>query len=181
MKWIKWTQPGAVLQQYHLVEGKTLLETVRYQPLQQSVRICFADQQRVFFIKDTAKKMSGYAIENEYGFCEGTIKAEGTTRNEMVCSISIGQHQLHFSLHHPHSPQAELVSVHPAHPQSGLICGLPAEPAATRLHRVTAISLTHLHAALVWSLHWWLFMGKPTNETAGNLPLSLRSVNILVH
>ncbi len=181
MKWFKWDPPGGVVQHYHLVEGRTLRETVRFEPLQKSARIYCGDQQRVFFIKNPGKKFLGYNIENEYGFIEGNIKVVGSTGNEMVCSIGFGQRQSHFTLHHSHTPEAELVTLHPDYPGSGFICSLPAEPAGTRLRKAAAISLTNLHATLIWSLHWWLLMGDIGKETTGHQLSPLHGAKILVH
>ena len=179
MKWIRLTKSYTAVQVYNLVEGKLTLETLRYHPVQQSVRLNCGGQQRVFFIEPHGFRNSQFTIKNEYGFYEGKIHVDSNGNNEEAGSIEHEAHKIQFTFSHN-----KAVSELALYKQDGLkpiaVCSLQMEADEKEMPLFINKSFSGLYASLIWSLYWWL-VTDANNISAGNyLKTSLTAANSAV-
>lgn len=96
---------GRSLHEFHLIDNHTIKEVLRYNPLQQSARISFGSQKRLFFVEQTGFWNNHIRLKNEYGITIGTLFFEkGHDNHECALEIDGKKYQCIY-----HSqPEAEL-------------------------------------------------------------------------
>jgi len=118
MKWITVNYPSASLQKYQLVDNNATKVVLKYNPLQQSVRISSDEKQRLFFIEKTGGIWNNkFVFKNEYGVVigrftfdksynhAGHVEMDGqkyhySIRNSPVPELLIYEHDVAFPLVH---------------------------------------------------------------------------------
>jgi hypothetical protein len=76
MKWVMVKHASPSVQKYHLVEGMAKKAVLKYNLLQQSVRVSNDDTQRVFFLERTGFWNNKTIFKNEYGLEIGKMSFE---------------------------------------------------------------------------------------------------------
>lgn len=76
MKWVMVKHASPSVQKYHLVEGVSKKAVLKYNLLQQSVRVSNDDTQRVFFLERTGFWNNKTIFKNEYGLEIGKMSFE---------------------------------------------------------------------------------------------------------
>jgi hypothetical protein len=76
MKWIMVKHASPSVQKYHLVEGSANKAVLKYNMLQQSVRVSNDTTQRVFFLERTGFWNNKTIFKNEYGLEIGKMSFE---------------------------------------------------------------------------------------------------------
>ncbi len=76
MKWVMVKHASPSVQKYHLVEGVAKKAVLKYNLLQQSVRVSNDDTQRVFFLERTGFWNNKTIFKNEYGLEIGKMSFE---------------------------------------------------------------------------------------------------------
>jgi hypothetical protein len=165
MKWIRFTKSQSAVQAYNLVEGKLTLETLRYHPVQRSVRLNCGGQQRVFFIEPQGFRNSQFTIKNEYGFYEGRIHIDSTGANQESGVLEYEQQKIQFTFSH-NKAVSELV----IYKQDGIkpmaVCGLQMDLDENDTPLFINKSFGGLYASLIWSLYWCLATATDENTPA---------------
>ena len=164
MKWIRLTKSHSPVQAYNLVEGKFILETLRYHPVQQSVRLNCNGQQRVFFIEPQGFRNSQFTVKNEYGFYEGKIHVDSNGKNEESAIIEYEENKIQFTFFR-NKPVAELV----IYKQDGIkpmaVCSLQMDLDENDTPLFINKSFGGLYASLIWSLYWCLATAAKDNTS----------------
>jgi hypothetical protein len=177
MKWIQLTKSYSAVQAYNLVEGKFILETLRYHPVQQSARLNCNGEQRVFFIEPQGFRNSQFTIKNEYGFSEGRIHIDSTGANQESGVLEYEQQKIQFTFSH-NKAVSELV----IYKQDGIkpmaVCGLQMDLDENEQPMFINKSLRGLYASLAWSLYWRLITAAKTMVADDYLKAVLSPVNI---
>ena len=106
MKWISLSKSNAGVRVFNLIEDTKVKEVMRYNPLQQSLRLSSAENQRVFFIAQSGFRHNHFTFENEYGFEAGRIYFDAATNNDSGI-IEFEENKLQYSL--VYNPLLELV------------------------------------------------------------------------
>jgi hypothetical protein len=76
MKWISKSTRASAANVYHLNDGEHILQILRYNPMQQSVRVESKQLQRLFFIERQGLRGNHFKFKNEYGFTTGALDNE---------------------------------------------------------------------------------------------------------
>ena len=152
MKWIAISKSNASVRQFNLVEGNLINAELRYNPLQQSIRLSSNDGQRVFFIKQAGLRNSNFVFKNEYGFNAGKIYAENSTGETGM--IEYEETRIQYSLHH--SLVSEMVIYEPDGLKPIAVCGLQQLPDEQKNVSLNNKELGYEKACLLWALNWYL-------------------------
>lgn len=95
MKWVMVKHASPSVQKYHLLEGVSKKAVLKYNLLQQSVRVSNDNTQRVFFLERTGFWNNKTIFKNEYGveigkmsfekgFHAGTIEVDGNKYHYVI-------------------------------------------------------------------------------------------------
>jgi hypothetical protein len=95
MKWVMVKHASPSVQKYHLVEGASQKAVLKYNLLQQSVRVSNDDTQRVFFLERSGFWNNKTIFKNEYGleigkmsfekgFHAGTLEVDGNKYHYVI-------------------------------------------------------------------------------------------------
>jgi hypothetical protein len=112
MKWVMVKHASPSVQKYHLVEGASQKAVLKYNLLQQSVRISNEDTQRVFFLERTGFWNNKTIFKNEYGleigkmsfekgFHAGTIEVDGNKYHYVIQDNALQQLVIYDDLSNP--------------------------------------------------------------------------------
>lgn len=148
MKWIVLNQTSPVVHLFNLVDHNTVKETLRYNIVQQSVRLTSNQRQRVYFIEHAGFRHSQYVFKNEYGFESGRIYTESTSGSNGFLDSGKGKSQYTFK----QKPSPELVLYEEDGIKPRLICAL--QPAINNME--VGNTFGPEQASLLWGLYWYL-------------------------
>jgi hypothetical protein len=158
MKWISLSKSNADVRVFNMVEANKVKEVLKYNPLQQSLRLSSIERQRVFFIQQAGFRHNHFIFKNEYGFDTGRIFVD--TANDDSGIIEYEQTKMQYAL--VYNPSLEMVIYEADGLTPMAVCELQQEN-----NRQIAFSLNNKetffgYACLLWGLCWY------TCSTAGN-------------
>jgi hypothetical protein len=153
MKWISLSKSNAGVRVFNLIEDSKVKEVMRYNPLQQSLRLSSAESQRVFFIAQSGFRHNHFTFENEYGFETGRIYFDATSNNDSGI-IEFEETKLQCSL--IYNPLLELVIYEPGGLKSLCICELQPDGEGQINFSSDAKETLFGYACLLWAQCWHL-------------------------
>ena len=112
MKWVMVKHASPSVQKYHLVEGASQKAVLKYNLLQQSVRVSNDDTQRVFFLERSGFWNNKTIFKNEYGleigkmsfekgFHAGTLEVDGNKYHYVIQNNESQELVIYDELSHP--------------------------------------------------------------------------------
>lgn len=104
MKWVMVKHASPSVQKYHLMEGVSKKVEMKYNLLQQSVRVSNDDTQRVFFLERSGFWNNKTIFKNEYGLEIGKLTFE---KGFHAGFIEVDGNKFHYVIHD--TPSQELV------------------------------------------------------------------------
>jgi hypothetical protein len=150
--------PGRSLHEFHLIDNHHIKEILRYNPLQQSVRISYGNYHRLFFIEQAGFRNSTIRLKNEYGLSTGNLFFEkGQDNHECMLEIEGKKYQCIY-----HSqPTAEL-AVYEQHSLRPLItCGVQGVNCIVSESFIRNQPARGEYASILLGLCWYLYLSSP--------------------
>jgi len=120
MKWVLVNHASPSVQKYHLVDGVEKKAELKYNLLQQTVRVSNDDSQRVFFLERSGFWNNKTIFKNEYGLEIGKMTFE---KGFHAGAIEIDGNKFHYTIED--NPEQHLI-IYDDHMQPLLTCDLSA-------------------------------------------------------
>ena len=120
MKWKRISSQLSSLQVFGLIDSNNTEAVLRYNQHQQSVRISYRNQQRLYFMEATGLSGGRFLFRNEYGFASGKLLREKFA--PQGGTIELENKKFHYRLHTEPIPQIVVYEYDMVKPL--VICGI---------------------------------------------------------
>ncbi len=177
MNWNRISNNNSEVQVYSLEEENGISETLRYYPLQESIRLNCNGEQRVFFVELHGFRNNEYRIKNEYGFYEGKIHIEIQSIHKESGYLESKGNKIQFSFSQDNSG-SEIIINRPASPLPLAICDVSI--ALSPSNETTSKSNFPLYASLIWGLYWRLLSSPYSSAIKTDKVNTVKVENVLV-
>jgi hypothetical protein len=177
MNWSRLSNNNSEVQVYLLEEGSEVSETLRYYPLQESIRLNLNGEQRVFFIELHGFRNNEFRIKNEYGFVEGKIHIESQSIHKESGYIESNGNKINFSFSQD-AASSEIIINRPASPLALAICDISL--ALNLSDGTTNKSNFPLYACFIWGLYWRLLSSPYNSSSSTDRVNAVRRENVLI-
>ena len=164
MKWISLNTLPAAVRLYHLSEDNKVKETLRYNPLQQSIRLSNSTTQRVFFIEQSGFRNNHFIFKNEYGFETGRIYVDTLNNNDGM--VEFGEFKMQYALFN--NPVSEMVIYQPDGLTPRFVCDLQQEGDGKIIFGENNKAIIFGYACLLWGLCWYSYNTLEKEISTGN-------------
>jgi hypothetical protein len=177
MNWSRLSNNNSEVQVYRLEEENGISATLRYYPLQESIRLNCNGEQRVFFVELHGFRNNEFRIKNEYGFFEGKIHIESQSIHKESGYIESNGNRIQFSFSQDNSG-SEIIINRPASPLPLAICDVSI--AFNPSNGITSKTNFPLYASLIWGLYWRLLWSPYSSSIKTGIENSVKLENVLV-